>query len=113
MTTKLDTTLMEELTTSLGGCIGTLEMALAVTEDTNAQRALIACLSVLSTSHEHLCRVDAMVFAPAGEDKPAGPLTMGQPEDGEECLHLDLLGPVSGGAMVCRDCAETIEAPGE
>lgn len=113
MSTKLDTNLLEELTTSLGGCIGTLELARAVTVDESAARAIDACLSVIATSYEHLCRVDAMVFGTGEEEKPAGPLVMGQPVDDEDCLHLDLLGPFAGGAMVCRDCAETIEAPGE
>jgi hypothetical protein len=106
MTATLDTTLMEELTTSIGGCLGTLEMALAVTKDVNAQRALTACLSVLATSYEHLCRVEAMVFSHE-RPEPAGPLTMGQEEEGE-CQHLDLLGPLPGGSLVCRDCAEEV-----
>lgn len=113
---KLDTNLLEELTTSLGGCLGTLEMALAVTEDEPAQRALEACLSVIATSYEHLCRVDAMVFAGPPEDAPKGPLVMGQPVDGEECQHLDLT-PIttmsSTPQWLCDDCSAIVEVPGE
>lgn len=114
MTTPLNTTLMEELTTSLGGCIGTLEMALAVVEDGHAQRALIACLSVISTSYEHLCRVDAMAFSEPAPTAPGEPLTMGQPEGGE-CLHLDLTPlPVMGAVQfMCSECGATVEVPGE
>jgi hypothetical protein len=108
MTTPLDTNLLEELTTSLGGCLATIDLALAVTVDESARHALEAVAMVIATSHEHLCRVDAMVF-----DKPAdeatGPLVMGQPED-PECQHLDLT-PVGAG-LICKDCAETVEVPG-
>lgn len=111
-TTPLDTTLMEELTVSLSGCLGTIEMALAVTTDPAAISALETVAMVIHTSHEHLCRVDAMVFPEDETAGPAEPQVMGQPEDGEECQHLDLLGPFAGGALVCRDCAETITAEG-
>lgn len=117
MTTKLDTNLLEELTTSLGGCIGTLELAHAVTVDESAKRALEACLSVIATSYEHLCRVDAMVFASPEPEKPAGPLVMGQPADPDPaCLHLDMT-PITtmGGPpqYLCPDCNDVIEGPGE
>ncbi len=113
VTTPLDTNLLEELTVSLGGCIATLELALAVTVDEDARRALEACAMVISTSHEHLCRVDAMVFAP-GEAAPgeAGPLVMGQEEDAE-CMHLDLCAlPVPGPPQyMCADCGAMVEVP--
>jgi hypothetical protein len=110
--TALDGTLMEELTGSLAGCLGTIELALAVTTDPGARRALEAVGNVIATSHEHLSRVDAMVFASTAVPEPAGPLTMGQPDE-EECLHLDLLGPLPGGGLVCRDCAESLGVPDE
>lgn len=110
--TALDRDLMAEITGSLAGALGTIELALAVTEDEAARRALEAAGNVIATSHEHLSRVTAMVFTGRGEEKPVDPTTlvMGQPAD--DCQHLDLLGPFAGGALVCRDCAETI-APEE
>lgn len=107
MTTPLDTTLMEELTTSIGGCIGTVELALAAVTDPIAERALLAVASVLSTSYEHLCRVDAMVFPEEAAAGPAGPQVMGQPEGGDgECIHLDLTPVRTMGAVewMCADC---------
>lgn len=111
--TALDGDLLDEVTGSLAGCLATLELAAAVTTDEAARRALEAVGLVIATSHEHLSRVNAMVFAREGEPVDKGPQVMGQPEEGEECQHLDLLGPFAGGALVCRDCAETIEVPGE
>jgi hypothetical protein len=108
--TTLDSTLLEEVTGSLAGCLATLDLALAVTVDESARAALEAVGQVIATSHEHLRRVDAMVFAGPAEPVDKGPLVMGQEED--DCLHLDLLGPLPGGGLVCRDCAETVTVEG-
>lgn len=114
--TALDSTLLEEVTGSLAGCLATLDLALAVTTDEAARAALEAVGQVIATSHEHLSRVDAMVFAGPPEDAPKGPLVMGQPVDGEECQHLDLT-PIttmsSTPQWLCDDCSAIVEVPGE
>ncbi len=114
-TTVLDTNLLEELTVSLGGCLATLELALAVTVDEDARRALEACAMVIATSHEHLCRVDAMVFDKPAEEGPKEPQTMGQDEPDPACLHLDLTPlPVMGAVQfMCADCGASVEASHE
>lgn len=109
--TTLDSTLLEEVTGSLAGCLATLDLALAVTVDESARAALEAVGQVIATSHEHLRRVDAMVFAGPAEPVDKGPQVMGQEEGPGECLHLDLTPiPVMGDtpAFACDDCPEII-----
>lgn len=115
--TTLDHPLLEEITGSLAGCLGTLELAMAVTVDESALRALEASAQVIATSHEHLSRVTAMVFSEPAPADPGEPLTMGQDED-PECLHLDLtpVRTMGGVEWLCTDCDTlvTIEGvPGE
>lgn len=112
--TALDSTLLEEVTGSLAGCLATLDLALAVTTDEAARRALEAVGLVIATSHEHLSRVDAMVFAAPAEPVDKGPQVMGQPEGGE-CLHLDLTPLITMGPpqYLCDDCHDLVEGPNE
>lgn len=107
--TALDSTLLQEVTGSLAGCLATLELAMAVTTDEAAGRALEAAATVIATSHEHLCRVDAMVFATPAEPEDKGPQVMGQAPEGG-CIHLDL-SPVTtmgGTEWLCSDCSELV-----
>lgn len=102
--TTLDTTLLEEITGALSGCLATIELALAVTDDAAAKGALEAVGLVIASSHEHLSRVDAMVFAQPGEAEDTGPVVMGQPA--EDCQHLD---PVPWrDDLLCPDCGDVI-----
>lgn len=109
--TALDGELLEEITGALAGCLGTIDLALAVCTDEGAARALQAVALVIASSHEHLSRVDAMVFHEPAPAEPLGPVVMGQEEG--PCEHLDYFPMQVMGAVqyMCAGCGATVTGP--